>query len=221
MCRSLKHSCRSFQCLGSAVRFMYWPQFSSRLACARRRLYDGIRVLTWCGMWTEMSWHSSSTHRGYSQCTVPPSWAWAASHSSLCLKGMCGAVWCTSVNVLIQKWYPTQGISQYLTKPQAPALAQISGQPTAMNAPTAARLTSTRGLCCSVYSPRLKCHCSQCPMEAKHLSGVPSTSVSRALAGAGQLSKSSFITGCHAVSCTSWLVKAWCWLCLILHGSKG
>jgi len=34
-------------------------------------------------------------------------------------------------------------------------------------------------------------------------------------------SSSAGITGCHAVSSTSLLVKAWCWLCLILQGSKG
>lgn len=40
---------------------------------------------------------------GKSQCTVPASCAWAAFHVSAGLKGMCGAVWCTTVKVDIQK----------------------------------------------------------------------------------------------------------------------
>ena len=35
----------------------------------------------------------------------------AAFHWSAGLKGMCGAVWCTTVKVDIQKWYPSHGIS--------------------------------------------------------------------------------------------------------------
>lgn len=34
----------------------------------------------------------------------PDSCALAAFHSEAGLNGMCGAVWCTTVNVLIQKW---------------------------------------------------------------------------------------------------------------------
>lgn len=45
------------------------------------------------------------THsHGKSQWTVPMSCALAAFHFSAALKGMCGAVWWMTVNVLIQKW---------------------------------------------------------------------------------------------------------------------
>ncbi len=45
---------------------------------------------------------------GKSQCTVPASCACAAFQDSAGLKGMCGAVWCTTVKVDIQKWYPAR-----------------------------------------------------------------------------------------------------------------
>jgi hypothetical protein len=42
---------------------------------------------------------------------VPLSCACAAFQVSAGLKGMWGAVWCTTVKVDIQKWYPSHGIS--------------------------------------------------------------------------------------------------------------
>ena len=79
-----------------------------------------MRESTWCGMCTLMSWVRKSTHRGKTQCTVPPSWASQAFHSLGDLKGMWGAVWCTRVNALIQKWYPSHGISQNFAQPVTP-----------------------------------------------------------------------------------------------------
>ena len=67
----------------------------------------------------------------------------AAFHSCPPLNGICGAVWCTIVNVDIQKWYPSQGPSQYLTIPNQPKLETISGKATAAKAAHEAHDTNT------------------------------------------------------------------------------
>mmetsp|Transcript_1490 Transcript_1490/g.4417 ORF Transcript_1490/g.4417 Transcript_1490/m.4417 type:complete len:215 (+) Transcript_1490:582-1226(+) len=201
---------------------IYWPQFLRRLSLALRRLYQGILLFTWWGTCTLMSWVRNSTHAGKSQCTVPASCACAAFQDSAGLKGMCGAVWWITVKVLIQKWYPSHGMSQYLARPAQPVAATTAGSTPKANAAHASQLTYTLLRCLSVNLEMSKCHSAQWPTDAHSLRGVPRKNLKiLPLGDSPQSFTSSCITGCHAVSSTNLLVWAWWWLCLMRHGSKG
>jgi len=76
----------------NVVSFMYWAKCFLSTLCAVLKLYEGMAVDTWWGMWTLMWWVRISIQAGNSQWTVSPSLACESVHSDSGRKGRCGSV---------------------------------------------------------------------------------------------------------------------------------